>query len=148
EALPRNLSGARVDTALRGGRIQLPGVAAAAGAAAFRADLAFNRPLDDQAIAGCRPVPRGRSRIVEIGDGSQLTASRELDADGLLIAPALAARVEGWRQHRWLDATALDRLTGQGIARIVWEVAPRRRTAATARARELAAPGRAHLEVR
>jgi Zinc carboxypeptidase len=143
EDLRRNADGEWVDALVAGGEIWQPGAGPP-----YRADLAFDVLDDDPVRASCAvPGGTGPSRVREVGDGHLLTARRRIDADGLLVCPALAASIRGIGARAWLDGDVLDALARLGVARLRWRVEPADRRAAAARARSLETPGRPAMEV-
>ncbi len=142
DQLPRNTSDAWVDVVVRGGSILRPG-----SPAAYRADLAFNLPLDERAAAGCPTSASGPSRVVEIGDGRFLAAGHEVDAGRRLLVPPFVAGIRGYSARRWLDADTLVDLARLGVGTVHWRVAARRLAKARETARELNGGGRARIDV-
>jgi hypothetical protein len=131
DRLPRNTTGARVDVAVRGGRILQPGAGAA-----YRADLAFDLADDDKQAAGCG-ASRDGSRIAELGDARFLHAGLALDASELVMLPGWVVSVDGLAAKTWLDAEALGNLTRLGVSDVIWRTQAADRPAAAAHARAL-----------
>jgi hypothetical protein len=142
EDLLRNESDSWADVVVRGGFIRQPG-----SGPSYRADLAFNRTLDDRDAAGCATGSARGSYIVEIGDARFVGAGRVVDAgQSVLLAPFVAG-VEGWKARRWMSAEVLSELAALGVGSVIWQVPPRKKEAAAFLARGLAGAGRARLEV-
>ncbi len=140
--IPENDLGDWVDVVVRGGQIRQPG-----SPEAYRADLPFDVLRGDQEIAGCPSRRLSRSEIRELGDARLLTAGRTVNATGRWIVAPFAVGVTSGRAERWLDGTTLDRLARMGVAEVRWQVSPRHLAQAYERARELAGPRRARLQV-
>ncbi|MGH9379541.1 MAG: M14 family zinc carboxypeptidase [Thermoanaerobaculia bacterium] len=141
DALPRNRSDARVDVAVRGGRLLQPGAGPP-----YRADLTFLLHRDDRDVAQCRARAATGSAIAEIGDAHHLSAERTIDAEGAVLMPPLQAGVRGWRARRWLTAATLENLARLGVSRVLWQVSVRRLAAAQDHAAAVTADGRAALD--
>jgi hypothetical protein len=142
EDLLRNQSDAWADVVVRGGFIRQPGPEPS-----YRADLAFNRTLDDRDAAGCATGNARRSYVVEIGDARFVGAGRVFDASQSLLVAPFAAGVEGWKARRWMSADVLSKLSRLGVGTVFWEVPRRKVEAAESLARELEGAGRALLRV-
>jgi hypothetical protein len=142
EDLLRNESDVWADVVVRGGFIRQPG-----SGPSYRADLAFNRTLDDRDAAGCATGSAHRSFVVEIGDARFVGAGRVVDASQSLLVAPFVAGIEGWKARRWMNAEVLSELAQLGVGTVIWQVSPRKKEAAASLARGLAGEGRARLEV-
>ena len=116
-ALPENEPEVWSDVVISGASILQAGAAAA-----YRADLAFDRLRPDRIVAGCAEAGAPRSRIVEIGDASLIGAQERIAASGGLLLAPFEVGVSGWGALDWLDGRGLERLGRLGIARVVWSV--------------------------
>ena len=138
ERLIRNRQDAFADVVVRGGQI-LQGSAGVP----YRADLAFDVEVPDARSWGCAgQTDAGASRIVEAGDARFLAASRDVDAAGAVVIPALTASVRGLAARRWLTPQALDDIARLGVGLLRWHVRSTDVGAAQSIAAERAAPGR------
>ena len=140
--LPRNRRNAWADYVVRGGFIRQPGFDRP-----YRADLAFNRTVDDRDAAGCATGNPTRTYIVDIGDAGFVGASHEIDAVGSLLLAPFVAGVDGWSARKWMDQGVLADLARLGVGTVIWRVSVRKAEAAESLARELDGVGRARLEI-
>jgi len=101
EALPRNVRGRFVELLLRGASVH-----GGRGLPPFTADLAFVRPRSF-AGDGLRLLS---SVLADVGDLAHMTGLEEIDASGLVVAPAPAGGAAGWEK-------ALAGLAARGLAR-------------------------------
>lgn len=145
DALPENNIDVWSDVVVRGGELLQPG-----SPAPYRADLAFDRQRGDRELEACPAVPAAgtpRSEIVELGDARVFGAGREIDGTGRLLLAPFTVGAHGWSARRILDQAGLERLASLGVARVVWQVSPRRVGPALDLARALAGAGRPRIEV-
>jgi Zinc carboxypeptidase len=143
QRLPLTASGGWVDIAMRGARLLQP-----SSSDAYRADLAFDLPRDDRALAQCPGAPSAptSSSVVEVGDTRFFGAGRTVEVPGRLLVPALRAAVSGFEAQRWLDGGALERLARHGVATVSWQVDATHFAEALEWARSVLGSGRAQLE--
>lgn len=145
DLIPENSLGDWVDVEIVGGRVLQPSRLEAGPSPSYEADVSFDLLGNDRALAGCSSQP-ARSRFVELGDGSTVRARRQVDASGMVLIPAFEVGTKGWSARRWLDREGLERLAALGVARVSWQVPPRRLAAAVAHARAVEGSGRPSLE--
>jgi|GEM_PF-546437 len=142
EDLPHNKERSWSDVLIKDGYIQQPG-----GGQAFRADLAFDRLIDDHQIAGCSDDPTVPSQIFLVGDATSLGAGTIIDASGSLLLAPFKVAVHGWPEQHWLNQQNLSRLARLGVGTVYWIVSESHQDAALDYARQSAIQGLPSIEI-
>lgn len=101
ESLPRNVRGHFVDLLVRGASVH-----GGRGLPPFAADMAFVRP---RSFAGDGMRLLGAA-LADVGDLAHMSGLEEIDASGLVVAPAPAGGAAGWEK-------ALAGLAARGLVR-------------------------------
>lgn len=142
EDLPRNKDKSWSDVLLKGGYILQPG-----GGQSFRADLAFDRFVNDHQFAGCNDNPEAPSQIFLVGDATFHGAGTGIDASGSLLMAPFKVGVHGWSEQHWLDHENLSRLARLGVGTVYWSVSESHQDAARTHARQSGIQGLPRIEV-
>jgi len=125
EDLPHNKENVWSDVVVRGGYLRQPG-----SHQVFRADLAFDRLLDDRQAAGCSDDPIVPSQIFLVGDASSQGAGIDIDASGSLLLAPFQVGVNGWAALSWLNHDNLQILARLGVGTVYWAVSENHKDAA------------------